>query len=149
MIDISSAAQGKSSTVPCGATQHTFPYPGTIYRFDPMIFHGDTTEFDRNEAEKQLPSLMKLPTTIDGYHISLVRWNKNVTCHRKLTLDIICSHGRKMSSVKDSDFGPGRVGKLHGATQKVKCTKTKTKGTVVKGKYHFLEFIYYLNSIIL
>ena len=29
MIDISSAAQGKSSTVPCGATQQTFPYPGT------------------------------------------------------------------------------------------------------------------------
>jgi hypothetical protein len=29
MIDISSAAQGTSSTVPCGATQQTFPYPGT------------------------------------------------------------------------------------------------------------------------
>ena len=31
MIDISSAAQGKSSTVPCGATQQTVPYPGTAY----------------------------------------------------------------------------------------------------------------------
>jgi hypothetical protein len=39
MIDISSAAQGKSSTIPCGATQQTFPYPGTAYRFDPVIFH--------------------------------------------------------------------------------------------------------------
>jgi hypothetical protein len=45
----------------CGATQQTFPYPGTAHRFDPMIFHGDTTEFDINEAEKQLLSLVKCP----------------------------------------------------------------------------------------
>ncbi len=50
MIDISSAAQGKSSTVPCGATQQTFSYPGTAYRFDPVIFHGETTEFDINDG---------------------------------------------------------------------------------------------------
>ncbi len=31
MIDISSDAQGTSSTVPCGATQQTVPYPGTAY----------------------------------------------------------------------------------------------------------------------
>jgi hypothetical protein len=73
MIDISSAAQGKSSTVPCDATQNTFPYPGTAYRFDPGIFHGENTEFDMNEAEKQLLSLMKLPTTIDGCHMILNR----------------------------------------------------------------------------
>ena len=54
MIDISSAAQGTSSTVPCGAIQQTFPYPGTAYRFDLVIFHGETTEFDIYEAEKQL-----------------------------------------------------------------------------------------------
>jgi hypothetical protein len=72
MIDISSAVQGKLYTIPCGATQQTFPYPGIAYRFDPMIFHGDTTEFDINEAETQLLSLMKLPTTIDGCHISLI-----------------------------------------------------------------------------
>jgi hypothetical protein len=67
--------------------------------------------------------------------------------YRNFTLDFICSHGRKMPSVKDSDFDPGRVGKLHSVTQKVK--RTKTKGIVVKGKYHYQEFIYYLNSIIL
>jgi hypothetical protein len=133
MIDITSAAQGKSSTLPCGATQQTFPYPGTAYRFDPVIFHGETLEFEINEAEKQLLSLMKLPTTIDGCHMILNRRNKNVTCHKKLTFDFICCHGRKMSSVKDSDFGTGRVGKLHAVTQKVK--RTKTKGTVAKGKY--------------
>jgi hypothetical protein len=43
-----------------------------------------------------------------------------------------------MPSVKDSDFDPGRVGKLQAITQKVK--HTKTKGTVVKGKYQYLLF---------
>jgi hypothetical protein len=62
MIDISSAAQGQLSTVPYGATQQTFHYPGTAYRFDPLIFHGNTNEFDLNEAEMQLFALMKLPT---------------------------------------------------------------------------------------
>jgi len=76
MIDISLATQGKSSTVPCGTTQETFPHPGTAYRFDPVIFHGETTEFDKNEAEKQLLSLMKLPTTIDGCQIILNQRNK-------------------------------------------------------------------------
>jgi hypothetical protein len=55
----------------------------------------------------------------------LNQWNKNVTCHRRLTFDFICSHGRNMPGVKDSDIGTGRVGKLHAVTQKVKRTKTK------------------------
>jgi hypothetical protein len=75
MIDLSSTAKGKSSTIPCGATQQTFPYPCAAYRFDPVIFHGETTKFDINEAEKQLLSLMKLPTTIDGCQMILNRWN--------------------------------------------------------------------------
>ncbi len=59
----------------------------------------------------------------------------------------ICSHGRKIPTVKDCDFGPGKVGKLHAVTQKVK--HAKTKGIVVKVKYHYQEFIYSLNLIIL
>jgi hypothetical protein len=78
---------------------------------------------------------MKLPTTIDGCHMILNQWSESATCHRKLTLDFICSHGRKMPSVKESDFGTCRVGKLDAVTRKVK--HTKTKGTVVKGKYHY------------
>jgi hypothetical protein len=45
-----------------------------------------------------------------------------------------------MPSVKESDFGSGRFCKLHDVTQTVKCTKTK--GTDVKGKYDYHEFIY-------
>jgi hypothetical protein len=109
-----------------------------------VIFHGENTEFDINESEKQLLLLMKLPTTIDGCHMNLNQPNKTTTCHKKLTFDFICSHGRKMPSVKESDFGTGRVGKLHAVTQTVKHMKTKI--TVVKGKYHYHEFIYCLNS---
>jgi hypothetical protein len=72
MIDISSAAKGMSSTVPEGTHQHTLPYPGTFYRFDPSIFHGQNTELDLdqaeniNQVENRLYALMKLPSTIDG-----------------------------------------------------------------------------------
>jgi hypothetical protein len=55
--------------------------------------------------------------TIDGYHMILNQRNKNVTCHKKHTFDFICYHGRQMPSVKDSDFGIGRVCKLHAVTQ--------------------------------
>jgi hypothetical protein len=98
------------STVPCGATQQKFPYPGTAKRFDLLISHGDTTKFDVNEAEKQLLALMKLPTTIDGCNTVLKRCNKNVTFHKTHTLDFICSHKITTTTVKDSNFGPDRVG---------------------------------------
>jgi hypothetical protein len=51
MIDITLAAKGMSSTVPEGAQQQTLPYPGTFYRFDPCIFHGQNTELDLDQAE--------------------------------------------------------------------------------------------------
>jgi hypothetical protein len=51
MIDISLAAKGMSSTVPEGAQQHMLPYPGTFYRFDPSIFHGQNTELVLDQAE--------------------------------------------------------------------------------------------------
>jgi hypothetical protein len=66
MIDISLAAKGMSSTVPVGAQQQMLPYPGTFYRFDPCIFHGQNTELDLNLVENWLYALMKLPSTVDG-----------------------------------------------------------------------------------
>jgi hypothetical protein len=78
-IDILSAAQGPLSTVPCGATQQSFPYPGTAYRFDPLIFHGNTTEFDEYKAEKQILALMKFPETIDGCSIVLKQCDERET----------------------------------------------------------------------
>jgi len=68
IIDVSSAACGESSTIPVGATQQTFPYPGTVYQLDPLLFQpdNDNKEFDVNNAEFKLHSLMKSPYTVDG-----------------------------------------------------------------------------------
>jgi hypothetical protein len=68
MIDVSSAACGESSTIPVGATQQTFPYPGTVYQLDPLIFQPDkdNKEFDLHNAEVKLHSLMKSPYTVYG-----------------------------------------------------------------------------------
>jgi len=68
IIDVSSAVCGESSTIPVGATQQTFPYPGTVYQFDPLLFQpdNDKNKFDLNDAEIKLYSLMKSPCTVDG-----------------------------------------------------------------------------------
>jgi hypothetical protein len=39
VIDVSSAAWGADSTMPIGSTQPHFPYTGTVYQFDPILFH--------------------------------------------------------------------------------------------------------------
>ncbi len=74
---------------------------------------------------------------------------QNVTCHRKCNWDFICSHGLIMPTVNDSDFGPDGVGKLHVSIQNAKCTKSKC--TVLKGKYEYLFFspFVYVNSFII
>jgi hypothetical protein len=83
MINISSAPWGSLSTVPYGAQQQTFPYPGTVYQFDPFIIQGKNTEFDLNEAEKQLYAMMKLPATVDRCTLVIKQCDKKATCHRK------------------------------------------------------------------
>jgi hypothetical protein len=54
LIDASSAACGPSSIIPIGATQKNFPYTGTVYQFDPMIFHHPDNKFDLDDAEAKL-----------------------------------------------------------------------------------------------
>jgi hypothetical protein len=66
LIDVSSAACGPSSTIPIGATHQNLPYTGTVYQFDPMIFHHPNNEFDLDDAEAKLFSLMKSPHVDDG-----------------------------------------------------------------------------------
>jgi hypothetical protein len=66
LIDESSAAHGPSSTIPIGATQQNFLYTGTVYQFDPMIFHNTDNEFNLDDAEVKLFSLMKSPHAVDG-----------------------------------------------------------------------------------
>ncbi len=66
LIDVSSAACGQSSTIPIGSTQQHFPYAGTMYQFDPILFHNPDQEFDIDDAEAKLFALIKSPHAIDG-----------------------------------------------------------------------------------
>jgi hypothetical protein len=65
LIDVSSATCGPSSTIPIGATQQNFLYTGTVYQFDPMIFHHPNNEIDLDDAGAKLFSLIKSPHGVD------------------------------------------------------------------------------------
>jgi hypothetical protein len=139
MIDISSAAKGMSSTVSEDAHQYTLPYPGTFYRFDPSIFHGQNTELDLdqaenlNQVEKCLYALMKLPSTVDGCTLVLKGHSLKVTCHRRRSWTFLCSHGMIMREIQDSHFGPNSVGKLNVSVQSIK--HNNSKGAAIRGNY--------------
>ncbi len=51
LIDVSSAACGSSSTIPIDSTQQNFPYAGTVYQFDPMLFYNPNQKFDIDDAK--------------------------------------------------------------------------------------------------
>jgi hypothetical protein len=46
LIDVSSAACGPSSIILINSTQQRFPYAGTMYQFDPILFHNPDQVFD-------------------------------------------------------------------------------------------------------
>ena len=127
IIDVSSAACGESSTIPVGATQQTFPYPGTMYQLDPLLFQpdNDKNKFDINVAEIKLYSLMKSPYTVDGCKLIRHHVDKNATFRRKRCWYYICSHGKVMRQIDDSHFAPHSVGKMHVTYQHAKKKKSK------------------------
>ena len=133
IIDVSSAACGELSSIPVGATQQTFPYPGTMYQLDPLLFQpdNDNKEFDLDNAESQLYSLMKSPYTVDGCKLIRHRVDKVATCRRKRCWYFICSHGKVMRKIDDSHFAPDSVGKINVSYQHAKKKKSKTS---LKGK---------------
>jgi hypothetical protein len=66
LINVSSAACGPTSTIPIGSTRQHFPYTGTMYQFDSILFYNPDQEFDIDDAEAKLFALMKSPHTVDG-----------------------------------------------------------------------------------
>jgi hypothetical protein len=70
LIDVSPAACGSSSTIPIGSTQQNFPYAGTVYQFDPMLFYNLNHKFDIDDAEVKLFALVKSPHAIDGCNLA-------------------------------------------------------------------------------
>ncbi len=130
-IDVSSAARGEISTIPIGSTRQQFPHTGTMYQFDPSLFHIPDQEFDIDDVKAKLFALMKSPHTIDGCKFVRHRVDTATTCNRKRTWTFICSHGKVMRKIDDRHFRPDSVGKINVLYQDVK--RTKSKGSI-KGK---------------
>ncbi len=127
MIDVSSAACGESSAIPVGATQQTFPYPGTVYQLDPLIFQPDkdNKEFDLDNVEVKLHSLMESPYTVDGCKLIRHRVDKVATWRRKRCWYFICSHDKVMCQIDENHFATHSVGKLNVTYQHSKKKKSK------------------------
>jgi hypothetical protein len=129
MIDVSSAACGESSTTPVGATEQTFPYPGTVSQLDPLIFQPDkdNREFDLDDAEVKLHSLMKSPYTVNGCKLIRHRVDKVTTCRWKRCWYFICSYGKVMHQIDESYVVPHSVGKLNVTYQHAKKVESITQ----------------------
>ncbi len=134
---MSSAACGPSSTIPIGATQQNFPCTGTVYQFDPMIFYNPDNEFDLDDAEAKLFTLMESPHAVDGCKLVGHKVDKAVTCNQKKSWTFICSHGRVMRNIDESHFAPDSVGKINVTYQNAKRKKLKgsIKGNFLCGMY--------------
>jgi hypothetical protein len=137
LIDVSTAACGTSSNIPIGATQQNFLYTGTVYQFDPMIFHHNDNKFDLDDEEAKLFSLMKSPHAVDGCKLVQHRNDDAVTCNRKRSWTFTCSHGKVMMNVEESHFAPDSVGKINVTYQNAKRKKSKgsIKGNFFHGTY--------------
>ncbi len=94
LIDVSSAAWGAYSTIPIGSTWQHYPYTGTVYQFDPILFHNPDQEFDIDDAEAKLFALIKSPHAVDGCSLVRHRVDKAITCNRKRSWNFICSMER-------------------------------------------------------
>ncbi len=134
LIDVSSAAHGKSSTIPIGSTQQHFLYSSTMYQFDPILFHNPDQKFDIDDEEVKLFALMKSPHAVDGCKLVQHQVDKAITCSCKRNWTFICSHGKVMRNINESHFGPDSIRKINVTYQNTK--RTKLKGSI-KGKFFF------------
>ncbi len=98
-----------------------------MYQLDPLIFQPDKDkkEFDLDDAEFKLHSLMKSPYTVDGCKLIRRCVDKVATCRRKRCWYFICSHGKVMRQIDESHFAPHSVGKINVTYQH--ATKKKSK----------------------
>ncbi len=130
-LDISSAAIGKLSTTPIGASKQPFTFPkgksASVYQFDPQIFN-----------ENSWPKLKDMLTKVgcvSGCRLTVSHVALRKTCNRLATYTLRCTHGRVYrnygaSAFEESDVGPSNV-----VTKFIKHVKTKG---AMKGKQVFL-----------
>jgi hypothetical protein len=125
LLDISSAAQGPESIIPCGIHSQKLPYPQTSYCFD-------VNQFFFIDSEDKMISMIKSPNTMDGCKLVTNISDARPSNYRKKTWTFVCSHGKVMKVTDDFQFHPDNVGKSNVSIQHLKCTKSK--GSAMRGE---------------
>jgi len=121
-LNISSAAQGKLSVTPDGATNQPNVYPKgqspSLYRFDPDIF-------GENDWPKLKGMLCKVGC-VSGCKLT-TQFSKTSKQHhmRKATYCLSCTHAIKGRFTGSSIFNDDDIGPINVVTEQIKRTKTK------------------------
>ena len=136
LLDISSAAKGKSSSTPLGATNQPTKYPtgeykGSFYRFDPAIYGQDSWE--------DLKRMLCQTGCVSGCRIS-TRHTRQGTSSKKKSYTLACQQFRTYESRAAITFTPGSVGPNNVIGQKMKRHKARRD----KGKWYYK--LYYPDS---
>ena len=126
-LDISSAAMGKLSTTPIGASNQPVTFPkgksASVYRFDPKIFN-----------ENSWPMLKDMLTKVgcvSGCELTVSHVAFRHSCNRLARYTLCCTYGRLFRNSDASTFEEGNIGRSNIVTGFIK--PVKTKGTM-KGK---------------
>ena len=142
-VDISSAAMGKLSTTPIGASNQPLTFPkgqsASFYRFDPQIFN-----------ENSWPKLKEMLTKVgcvSGCRLTVSHVDTRKSCNKIASYTLRCTHGYVFRNRGASTFDEGDVGPNNVVTEFIK--RVKTKGAM-KGKFECYGFVYttsYMNVI--
>ena len=126
-LDISSAAMGKLSTTPIGASNQPLTFPkgksASMYRFDPQIFN-----------ENSWPKIKDMLTKVgcvSGCRLAVSHVALSKMCNRLASYTLRYTHGFLYRNNGASSFEEGEVGPSNVVTEFIK--RVKTKGAM-KGK---------------
>jgi hypothetical protein len=138
-LNISSAAQGKLSVTPDGATNQPNVYPKgrspSVYRFDPDIFgENDWQKLKGMLCKVGCVSGCKLTTQYSHPSESPSKQSQS----RKATYCLSCTHAIKGRFSGSSIFNDNDIGPINVVTEQIK--RTKTKGSM-KGNSLY-DFVY-------
>jgi hypothetical protein len=121
-LNISSAAQGKLSVTPDGATNQPNVYPkgksASVYRFDPDIY-------GENDWPKLKGMLCKVGCVSGCKLTTQFSTPSNQSHTRKATYYLSCTHGIKGRFSGSSIFNDDDIGPINVVTEQIRRTKTK------------------------
>jgi len=126
-LNISSAAQGKLSVTPDGATNQPNVYPKgqspSVYRFDPDIFgENDWPKLKGMLCKVGCVSGCKLTTQFSFFPFHSPSKQSHT---RKATYYLSCTHAIKGRFSGSSIFNDDDIGPINVVTEQIKRTKTK------------------------